>query len=287
MSADVTSGKLGGMKSAVHFTFSRGETMIRKTLVNVGVAALLGGMAVAAQAATVKFNGWKHGDGNDVIVDAPAYGTPNAPGAGGSFVGTVSNAPTNLFGTPANTFNSTFEMYCVELTENIGLNGEYNNYNIVESVSYFTPTTALTLARLLTAGLPAVNTYQGSEGKDFASTALQLAIWNVIYDKTPGDLSLTSGTFMNAQTANTSGLNALADQYLGLIANTTNNLQLFVLRSDANNPNPSIGRQDQLIYLQGGVPGGGNIPEPTSLALAFGALGALGIATRRRQATKG
>lgn len=251
------------MKSVVRFTFKRDEPMIRKTLVNVGVAALLGGVAVASQAATMTLNSWTYGNGNNVNVAAPTYG-----GQGGGFTGTLSGA-----GVP---FDGTINTYCIEIGEFFNFNTPYTNYNVVTSVSYFGATKALDLAKLLTYANPLVSS---AGDQDFASTALQLAIWNMVYDT---DATLSGGSFQNTGNAS---LNTLANSYLAGAASAVNNLQLFVLSSGKPlGLNP--GQQDQLFWQDGGSSSGGNIPEPTSLALAFGALGAMGLAKRRRQADK-
>jgi Thioester domain len=248
------------MKGAVHFTFKRDGRMIRKTLINVGVAALLGGVVMASQAATMTLNTWTFGSGNAVNVSAPTYN-----GQGGGFSGTLSGA-----GVP---FDGAIKSYCVEVGEFFNFGTAYNTYNVVTSVSYFGASKALSLAKLLTYANPLVS---GAADKDYASTALQLAIWNTVYDT---DLSLSAGTFKNTSDA---GLNTLATSFLTGATSAVNNLQLFVL-SSGKPLLPTAGQQDQLIWLDGGGPSGGNVPEPTSLALAFGALGALGFATTRRR----
>jgi hypothetical protein len=244
--------------------------MIRKRLVNVGVAATLGGMALAAQAATMTLNSWTFGNGNAVDVAAPNYN-----GQGGGFSGTLTGA-----GAPFDTAAGGLRSYCVEVGEFFSFGTSYSSYNVVTSTLYFGATKALDLGKLLTYANPLVST---APDKDFASTALQLAIWNTVYDT---DSSLSAGAFKNTEVSSTGGVNALANSYLAGAASAANNLQLFVLSSGKPLLPNTPGQQDQLIWLQGGARSGGNIPEPTSLALAFGALGALGFAARRRQAAK-
>ena len=237
--------------------------MILKTLGNVGVVALLGGMAVAAQAATLKFSStpslfWTFGNGNSVSVDSPVYN-----GKGGSFNGTVSGAQAGL--------NGLFAMYCVDLRQPISPGGNYSDFSVVSSTSYFGASKALQLAQLMTHGNAQVNL---NDDKDYASTALQLAIWNTIHDT---DKDLDVGLFKNTSTPGSSAanpsVNLLAESYLtGAVV--PNSLQLFVLVSPT--------KQDQLVWLEGGVAARANIPEPTSLALAVGAFGMLGAVNRRR-----
>jgi Thioester domain len=242
--------------------------MIRKILVNVGVATTLSGLALAAQAATLTFKNsnpepfWTYGSGNAVKVASPGYN-----GQGGSFNATISGAPAG--------FNGLFAMYCVDLGQYIAPEGSYSDYSLVTSVAHFGASKALELAKLLTYSTPRVD---ANGDKDFASTALQLAIWNTIHD---ADHDLDGGPFKNRSNPGSSvanpTVNALAENYISAGASTPNSLQLFVLASPT--------KQDQLIWLRGGIPAQANVPEPTSLALAFGALCAMGCANRRRRST--
>ncbi|HEY8708193.1 MAG TPA: PEP-CTERM sorting domain-containing protein, partial [Burkholderiaceae bacterium] len=101
------------------------------------------------------------------------------------------------------------------------------------------------------------------------STSLQLAIWNVIYDQA-SDNSLTSGGFQAAS----GSFNAYANTLLSDSLNATNTYDVFVLTK--------AGSQDFMLLREKGS----NVPEPSSVALAFAALGALGVASRRRGVPK-
>jgi hypothetical protein len=274
MSADVTIGKLGGMKSAVQFTFSRGETMIRKTLVNVGITALLGGMALAAQAATVqlKLTDYKYG-ARTVNATSPVHNRD-----AGSFTGTITNGGVS----------ASVESYCLELTEYFSF-GETNTYTKMDAAAYFGSSSlgtfagsskAITLAKLLSVANPDIESASTSAAKADLSAALQLAIWNIRYDN---DMTLASGSFLDTSTFTTQATAFLNKAVL--LANSDIIYSVHVL-SSGRPIGDSQGKQDQVIWERGG-PGVGNpVPEPTSLALAFGALGALGFATRRRQIIK-
>ena len=211
-------------------------------------------------------SGYKYGNGNAVNASAPVY----AGGAGG-FVGTLSGA-----GFPFDTSVNGLNTYCVELGEFFTPGQTYTNYNVVTATAYFNPTKALQLGKLLTYANPLV---AGAAAglKDDASTALQLAIWNIVYDSDNTLDSSSGGMFSDV-----SSYAAQANLFLSGSVGTVNTLQMFVLKSQDGVPVGSEGQQDQLFWLTGGSGTAGNVPEPGSLVLAFGALGALGFATRRR-----
>ena len=263
MCVDVTNGKFLAMECSVCSSLHGDVQIMKQTVVNLGVAALLAGASVASQAATMTLNNWTWGNGNNVNATAPAYS-----GAGGGFSGTLTGASAQ--------FNGNINTYCVELGEFFSFGTANPNYNVLTSVSYFGAGKALQLAKLLSYANPLVAA-SAAGTKDDLSTALQLAIWNTVYDT---DATLSSGMFKDI-----SGYAAQANSFLAGAATQSNYLQLFVL-SSGKPVLPTAGNQDQLIWLDGGGSSGGNIPEPTSLALAFGALGALGFATRRRQSPK-
>jgi hypothetical protein len=288
MSADVTSGKLGGMKSAVHFTFRRGETMIRKTAVGMGVAVLLGGNAIVAQAGTVDLTGYKWGSKSVSVENGgtPAY--VGSPGAG-AFVGTTKNftGSDSWANTPP---GKTFITYCVEINETFSF-GELSGYSLVSGSNYafgsgnLNDSTAISnrLGSLWTYIFGLTGTTNGvtnAVDSDKEAAAVQLAIWEIIYEKPVNQgLNLDEGNFQETNFSSTS-VGSLANTYLNASSTTASQFSISVF-TKANSQDWIAARPE----------GGGNItgnpvPEPTSLALAFGALGALGFATRRRQATK-
>ncbi len=220
----------------------------------------------AAQAATVQLNSWTWGNGNNVNASAPVYS-----GAAGGFSGT-------LTGSSVPELNGSIETYCVELTEFFSFGGSYNDYNVMAASSYFTAAKAATLGKLITY-VYGNNLFGGTavDYRDNLSSAVQLAIWNTVYD---GDSTLGSGTFGDISEYRDGTVNFFgANQLLANSANLGISYDLYVLSS--GRPMVDVqGKQDQLVWRRST----NQVPEPTSLALAFAALAGMGVAAKRRKA---
>ena len=220
-----------------------GECVVLSSLIRRGAsAALLACGALGAQADTVQFNGFHYGNGNAVTINAPVSLSANAGGFDLSFNGAASVVA-----------------YCVELTQYIGLGQSYGNYAQLDAADYFSAGTLDRLARLISfvEDHHSVNTA-------LESSALQLAIWNIVYDV---DATVGSGSFR----VGANGFSAMANQWLADSGNSAaSGWALYVLKSDT--------QQDQLYWARQSV------PEPATLALAAAALGGMGFASRRRRA---
>jgi len=230
----------------------------------------------AAQAGTVAFNNnWAYGKGNTVNVTLP-----NFNGQAGAFSLTLSGFAAG--------FNGVFQAYCVELTENVSLGATYTSYNIVTAASYFGSKGKPNVAASLTSLISHVNNSNmmantAASFKDDQSTALQLAIWNTVYDS---DNTLSAGSFGEAaatayrndsHNSTTSSRSATVTNFWGAnsllaSAGSASGYSLYVLESRG-----TPGQQDQLIWMRN------QVPEPTSLALVALALGGVGFVSRRRK----
>ena len=233
--------------------------MNRSTVSRAAAALAFVTTALGAQAGTVTFNSWTWGNGNAVQVSSPNYS-----GAAGGFTATLSG-----FG---NGFDGVVNTYCVELTESFHFGTGYPEYTLVSASSYFTAQKADALGRLVAEVMGNGLFASAAAGtKDDQSTALQLAIWNVVYDNdsTLNGGSFTDGSAFKNGSASYVGANALLQSSQFRSRNTA--YELFVLKSVG-----SPGHQDQLIWRQTSV------PEPASLALAGLALAAGAFARRRR-----
>lgn len=274
----------------MHFTFSKGKTMFRKTLVNVGVAALLGGMALAAQAAPLSINlGFASGS-VDLTVGATNQSNPAYVSArSGAFKGQAGAS------SPFNT--SAFITYCVQLTQNFAVNTTYGDYSYNSGLSYFSGV----LPQLAAGGATVVGrleTLFSSLGNNNApsatqtataaqrSAAIQLAVWEAIYEGTTnygqvGGYTDGGGRFGANNSNPTAATTAVIEEAERILLNAINygnsgGQKLFSVGVLKNTL-----QQDFIVLEGGGFQSG--IPEPTSLALVFGALGALGYASRRRK----
>jgi hypothetical protein len=233
------------------------QSLLRKTF----AVALLSG-AFAAHAGSVVFDGWAYPNGNSVVVTG--------------FSGQAGGFAVSLSGYGA--LDGVYDSYCVELTEHISLNASYvNNYSVVSAASYFTPTKLATLTKLISY-VEGQDVFAAATSDSQQSTALQLAIWNTVYDTDStlnigGAFSETTTTFKTGAAAY-SGVNTLLSASQTFSGGPA--YELFVL-SSGRPVNKFDGNQDQLIWRLS------TVPEPTTLALVGFGLGAAGWVRRRRK----
>jgi hypothetical protein len=210
--------------------------------------------------------GWLYGPGNNVSLSA----SPSYNGLAGGFKGRLSNMSNPAFNL------SPVEMYCVDLAQFININATYSvkmpadagsaTFTIRAVTEVFNASISQRLTQLVSWSEAATSRVDSST----ESTALQLAIWNTLYEN-QGDLAgqaLRSGSFRetsaqpSAFATEASNMLSAANAYSGPMK------QLYVLQSATN--------QDQLIWLNNPV------PVPGTLALAALALAGVGAVARRR-----
>lgn len=210
--------------------------------------------ATGSQAADINMTGWAFGAGHSVNVAVPTYN-----GQAGAFAGTLTNA--GIYN------NANLITYCVELTESFSLPSLMTGFSIVGGTSYTGWGATLAQRTAVTNKIGKLMTYAYSNptlvDSVIESGALQLAIWNAIYDS--DNTLFAGGSFTN--TSNVAGVNTIANSFISNSLAVTSQYNVLVLSK--------TGTQDFLLLQR--------IPTPASLALTGLAL-ALLWGSRRRHA---
>lgn len=231
----------------------------------LGAVACVALTAAPAAAGTLTMNGWLFGAGHKVQASSPGYS-----GLAGGFGATLTGMTDARFNLDA------LELYCVDLAQTININagtrftvkldGEAGSstFTIVPVAEAFGAARADRLAQLVSYAGSAPSVVNSSQ----RSTALQLAIWNVVYD--PDEtLTASTGALFSDASVYRSGANDLLAQSAGWAVDR----ELYVMRSAS--------RQDQLFWLDTH-----GVPEPASGVLAALALGVLAAGRRFRAASR-
>ncbi len=233
---------------------------MKKNLVHAALALTLSAAAVTAQAAPLTHNGFANGSVN-VNVGQTNLGTSVGAAAGAFSVTWDGDA---------------FLTYCVELTQYAQI-GQTHDYVLVEGASYFdtnfTPALGQSGAAIIDR-LGKLFTHLGgiaTPATNVASAAIQLAVWELIYDATPVS-SLSAGLFQE-NTGNAGAREAANVLLAGAAAVTESLFTIDVLRNSAY--------QDYLVIRAN--PERNDVPAPATLALV--SLGLLGIGAARRRKT--
>lgn len=249
---------------------------IKKTWIRLSAGAALTGAMALAQAGTLTMHGWLYGQGYGVNVSSPNYS-----GGAGGFAATLDGMSDSRFNI------GSLALYCVDIGEYINIangtrytaqmDGEAarTNFTLVDAGSLFNGDVTNRLGQLVS--YMADNA--GAVDSALESTAMQLAIWNTLYDR---DARLDSGSFSERANA---GARDYANTLLASATGWGITQDLYVLRSVGSGT--QAGQQDQLLWLKRPLPTiTTQLPEPSSLALAALALGGLVLPGRRKAARR-
>lgn len=240
------------------------------------VAAAMAASPAMADAFTINSTSVPNNVAVTINSTAPAP-VVNEGGLAGAILANVTDTTTNT--------TSNLTVWCSDIRDNLSTPGSYTLSTLSAEIGHANYTTLdATKVNQVNALLSAVTVGQVSATNATTSAALQVAIWEVIYQSGDSGYNVTSGNFYISSYGgdDISTVTADANQYLSYVANgtwlpnTNDTVEMFVSAS---------GTDQNLIYL--GVTGSGgrqSVPEPASMALLASSLA--GLAAIRRRARR-
>jgi MYXO-CTERM domain-containing protein len=236
---------------------------------SIALTAALVACTLPAQAGSLTLSQW-------------AFGAPSASVSitrdGGTSRGSVMNVwagalSGSLTGAGAHSADP-FVTYCVELEEMFNLSTQARaGYAVVPGADYFQRRRGdAGIAERIGALMSWEAQTQAARTAD-TSSAMQLAIWNLIYDS-PADRRMDAGMFHGVGSRHTASMGRTADSFMSAASGMASDFDVFVVER--------AGSQDFLVLSQRQSRTPSQVPTPATLALALLALAGAGFASRRR-----
>lgn len=170
-------------------------------------------------------------------------------------------------------FRDSLLMFCIDLFHGAAPVGTGVKYDKIDFANGLNPYDGI--AKLIT--------FNGGLASKSASdsAAMQLAVWNIVYDT---DLDVANGKFRTNYMGGTDVVSKANALLVGASGVSQNLYNISLLTDNAYAENTKAGYQDFITAsLNSGGDFGNDVPEPDALALAGIGLLGLGIVTRRRK----
>jgi PEP-CTERM motif len=232
--------------------------LVKRFLPLVGLLAAFG--ATPAQA-TLEITGFENDPGSKFVginIDSFGYRTGGTAGRFRLDVrDTVTFAPSTLYA------------FCIDVLTNLI---SYTPYSVSTSIPGFAdPDKRAQLAAIMFNSNAVLNAALTQEDKDASSAALQVAIWEILYETGLSGYSVTDGNFW---------VYGDFEPYIGLTNSYLANVESGLWTGDPSTLRALVsdtGNSQNLVFQTAPV------PEPATWALMLLGFGAVGAALRRRK----